>query len=188
MWLAPAGVVILLVFFVGLTLGQDHWTVDLIALWTGVLAVVTTLSVYLSARYQRLVHEQLELQKEQFADYLRPLLVWDQCVPFAGGRAEIVVRNVGRTTATVRASSPTLISNGSLVPVSPGRGWEVITEDRRVCPQCAVYVATLPDDAQGTVSVPYIGTLDTPGSPYMLSDLVTDMLASCHRRGPGNDL
>lgn len=199
MWLVPAGAV-LTAFVIGYALGQYRAAGDATALWTAVLCVLTIVSVFVSVCYQRTIHEQLEVQKTQFEVqrkqselqeaqfqvYLRPLLVWDRCRSIAGGR-EVFVRNVGRTTALIRAGSPTLVCDGELVPVTRETGWVVITQDRLVCPRCAVYVATLPDGVRGTVSVPY---LDSPASGFedKLSDLVTDMLASCHRQGTDSDL
>jgi hypothetical protein len=200
MWLVPAGAV-LTAFVIGYALGQYRAAGDATALWTAVLCVLTIVSVFVSVCYQRTIHEQLEVQKTQFEVqktqselqeaqfqvYMRPLLVWDRCRSIAGAR-EVFVRNVGRTTALVRAGSPTLECDGELVPATRETGWVKITQDRLVCPRCAVYVATLPARFKnGTVSVPY---LDSPASGFegKLSDLVTDMLVSCHRQGADGDL
>lgn len=204
MWLVPAGAV-LMASVIGYALGQYRAAGDATALWTAGLCVLTIVSVSVSICYQRTIYEQLkvqktqfevqrkqsELQEAQFQVYMRPLLVWDHLLGIFADREEIFVRNVGRSEALVRAHGPTLERDGELVPVVPETGWEVITEDRRVRPQCAVYVATLPagvGKGKGmVVSVPY---LDKPASGFedKLSDLVSDMRASCRRYDPDSDL
>jgi len=141
------------------------------AFWTAVLAAVTAVQVWFSIAYQRIVHQQFGLQERQFADYMRPRLIWDLQMDEGSKLWFIAVRNVGR--------GPAVIGKVAF----DGGGGDVLARtvtQEPVSFQCAAVVAEARGLSGGKLTVPYFDAL---GNSYTLVNSIEDVAASCLRQG-----